>query len=187
MTALYDLVQNVQDEKRFKHTLGVVEMAKTLAVYYNLDERKCETAALLHDITKQFKQEEQLKLLAGEKDQFILSHPPLWHSFSGAKYIVENLSILDADIINSIKYHTIGIKTTNPYVMAVYISDYLEPTRKFSDELNYIRDLLGIISLERLYNYVVIARVSYELEVGHQLHPLTKELYESITQPTSAL
>lgn len=187
MEAIYELVKSVQSEKRFKHTLGVVETAKLIASYYDLDEEKCQLAALLHDVSKEFSAAKQQQLLENVSDEFILENKPLWHGFTGANYIVDNLAIIDTDIINSVKYHTIGIRTNNPYVMAIYISDYLEPNRKYSDELSFFRDMLGIVTLERLYNYVVIARVEYEIAQNHQLHPLTKELYESITQPTSAL
>lgn len=47
---------------RLKHTLGCEKAARMLAQKYGADEDKCAFAMLLHDITKNFSQEEQLNL-----------------------------------------------------------------------------------------------------------------------------
>ena len=41
-------------EKRYQHTLGVVESAIELANRYGVDSEKAEFAAILHDIAKFF-------------------------------------------------------------------------------------------------------------------------------------
>lgn len=37
------------DVKRYKHTLGVIEMAEKLATTYDVDKKKARLAAALHD------------------------------------------------------------------------------------------------------------------------------------------
>lgn len=179
MIELYDTVSSMQNEKRYKHTLGVIDMAKRLAAVYNVDMLQVETAALLHDVTKQAPKELQENLLRQVDDQFIIDNPPLWHSFTGSIYAEQELGIKDEQILESIKYHTTGKKDCSSLAKIIYLSDYLEEGRSY-EPIQAFRNKIGIVSLDNLYNQVARSRISYELEVGHQLHPLTKELYESI-------
>ncbi len=179
MINLYEKVKSVQNERRYAHTLGVIEVAKQIAAVYNLDVIKCETAALLHDITKQFSKEEQEKLLANVDDKFILDNVALWHSYSGAIYVQDYLNIDDSQIIEAIKYHTIGKKDCSLIAKVIYISDYIEPNRTLSN-LDKHRDNIGNVSLDVLFNNIAKERIEYELSQGHNIHPITKELYESI-------
>ena len=45
-------MEKCQDEKRFTHTLGVAYTATALAMRYDADIKKAETAGLLHDCAK---------------------------------------------------------------------------------------------------------------------------------------
>lgn len=179
MLEIYQLVSKLQSENRYKHTLGVIETAKELGSYYNVDLYKCELAALLHDITKQIDQDQQLQLLANIDDQMIIDNPPLWHSFTGCIYANQELGITDSEVLDAIKYHTTGYRLASSLAKIIYLSDYLEPNRDH-ENVQRFRDMFGIVSLDSLYNQVAKTRIEHELSLGHDLHPLTKELYESI-------
>ena len=47
-------------EKRYTHTLGVMETAIDLAILYEADEKKAELAAIFHDYAK-FRPLEEMK------------------------------------------------------------------------------------------------------------------------------
>ncbi|WOO88290.1 bis(5'-nucleosyl)-tetraphosphatase (symmetrical) YqeK [Mollicutes bacterium LVI A0078] len=179
MLNLYSVVCSLQNEKRYAHTLGVVDMAKRIALAYNLDVTKVEQAALLHDVTKQISKDQQMQLLADVDDQFIVDNPPLWHSFTGSIYAQNELNVNDQEILEAIKYHTTGKLNCGDIAKVIYLSDYLELGRDL-ENLNYYRNMIGVVSLDALYKQVARARIDYELSSGHQLHSLTKELYESI-------
>lgn len=176
---LYELVASLQNEARYKHTLGVVSMAETFATTYNIDLAKCKLAALLHDVTKQMDKPKQLELLKECNDEFILNNPPLWHSFTGEIYAREVLKITDTDILDSIKYHTLGHPHPSEYMMVIYLSDYLEMGREY-EQLGAFRDKIGVTSLSELYKQVAKYRIEYELSRGRSLHHVTEELYESV-------
>ncbi len=179
MKKLYDAVKELQTDKRYTHTIGVVKMALRLAEEYSIDQSKCELAALLHDVTKQVSKPVQLELLKNVDDQFILNNPPLWHSYTGAIYARERLGITDVEVLEAIKYHTTGKKGCTAIAKVIYLSDYLEQGRVY-EPINEFRNLIGKVDLTTLYNRVAKSRIEYELNQGHQLHYLTKELYESI-------
>ena len=48
-------------EKRYIHSLGVMERAEELAKIYGMDEDQAKIVGLLHDIAKEFTKEEALK------------------------------------------------------------------------------------------------------------------------------
>ena len=54
-------LKNTLSERRYIHSLGVMEMAVELAKIYNVDEKKAELAGLLHDNAKEMTPEELLK------------------------------------------------------------------------------------------------------------------------------
>lgn len=179
MNEIYYVVYSLQSEKRFKHTIGVVESAKLLAEIYNVDSEKCELAALLHDVTKQFNPSSQKKLLRNVDDKSILNNSALWHSCTGAIYSKNVLGIEDEDILNAIKFHTTGSTSSNEIAKIIYICDYLEPSRKH-ETVTELRKKIGKVSLDQLYNLVAINKIEYEINRGNVINQLTQELYESI-------
>ena len=60
---LYGIVKESLSEKRFNHTLGVVERAVEYAEIYGVNKDDVKKAAILHDIAKEIPQEEAYKML----------------------------------------------------------------------------------------------------------------------------
>ena len=114
--------------KRALHTLGVEDRAATLAMRWNQDIDKARLSALLHDITKECKN--QLKLL---EDYGILpsiwenSAPEVFHAFSGAG-LAKALGAGD-DICDAIRWHTTGRAGMGTLERILYLSDMTEPGR----------------------------------------------------------
>jgi len=74
-------------EKRCYHSLCVADAARHLAEKYGADDDKMYLAGLLHDITKNTSDDEQLKLFA--RFGIILTDvekasPQIWHAMSGS-------------------------------------------------------------------------------------------------------
>ena len=93
-------------ESRFIHSINVAESAKDLAVIYGGDEKKCYTAGLLHDITKNAddKEHEELFLKGGiTLACYEQNNKKLWHSISGAEYVKHNTDIDDEDFYNAVR------------------------------------------------------------------------------------
>lgn len=179
MTELYNIVSGMQNEKRYNHTLGVIEMAVKLSKQYALSSEKCELAALLHDVTKQLDCDLQAELLAVVDDSQIIANRALWHSYTGAIYAEQVLGVSDRDVLEAIKYHTTGKLGCSDLAQVIYISDYLELGRSYQSVID-LRRYIGHVSLGELYRLVARTRIEYEISQGHSLHDDTKELYESI-------
>lgn len=129
---LRETVKNKLSEKRFKHVLGVEEMCVKLAEKYGADTRKARIAALLHDYMK----ETNVKILTemckdvpevqGYENLF-----EILHGFAGAMVAEKEFGIEDEDILNAIKYHTIGREGISVLEKIVYIGDAIEMGRDY--------------------------------------------------------
>ena len=138
-----NIVKEKMSKKRFIHSLNVSKVAKKLAQAYGADEKKAEIAGLLHDITKEMPEDEQLKLFESEGiilDDVERSTNKLWHSISGTIYVKKYLNIQDADILNALMYHTTARSNMSLLEKIIVMSDFISEDRQY-DNVEYMRSL----------------------------------------------
>ena len=121
---------------RRRHSLNVSKEAARLAGLYGADIKKARVAGLLHDITKEFSNEKQLKIIAD--GGIILSDvekmsPKLWHAISASVYIRTELGITDEDIINAVRYHTSARGGMSLLEKVVFLADFTAADRTYED------------------------------------------------------
>lgn len=122
-------------EKRYIHTLGVVETAKKLAEINGISQEKAEIAALAHDVAKNLSKE-KMKEMMKENNLTISAleenNPNLWHSIIAPIEAKEKLGIEDEEILDSIRWHTTGKENMSILTKIIYIADMIEPNRNFN-------------------------------------------------------
>ena len=119
---------------RVAHVAGVESTAVRLAARWGEDPDRAAVAGILHDITKAFKREKQLKLC--EKYGIMLDNaerenPALLHARTGAELARELFGVSDA-VYDAIRWHTTGKPDMTVLEKIIYLADYTEPTRNFS-------------------------------------------------------
>jgi predicted HD superfamily hydrolase involved in NAD metabolism len=127
------LVKEQITERRYIHTLGVVESAIELAERYGADVKKAELAAIFHDYAKFRPKEEMEQIIIAEKmDPALLEYNmELWHAPVGAYLVNKEAGIQDDEILDAIAYHTSGRVGMSLLDKVVYLADYIEPGRSF--------------------------------------------------------
>lgn len=130
------LLQTRLNEKRFIHSLNVADAAVTLARRFGADEEKAYLAGLLHDITKNETDENQLQIM--ESGGIILSmtqrnNPKLWHAMSAMIYLRDTLGIKDEEILGAVRWHTTGKAGMTLLEKVVFIADYISDERDYPD------------------------------------------------------
>jgi len=110
------------NDHRYRHTMGVVETAVKYAKHFGADPEKARIAAVFHDACK------------GEG---ALAHGP-----AAAKLIKDRFGVEDEDIINSIKYHTVGRANMSLLERVIKCADLTDPTRDYPN-VQYFRDRLN--------------------------------------------
>lgn len=131
-------VKELQDDKRYKHTIGVANEAYSLGEIFLPDKKdKLMVAGILHDITKCFELDKQIELCTAynilyDKERVI---PKLFHAKTGCELSREifGSDVVDDEIYNSILYHTTGRADMTLFEAIIYLADYIEAGRTFSD------------------------------------------------------
>lgn len=126
--------------KRYSHTLSVEQECGALAVQFGLCEDevyRLYISALLHDITKEKKPEQQLQLcreLDVPYSEYDKASPKVFHAMTAAALILRDFPLLaSADVCENIRYHTVGREDMTLSEKLLYLADYIEPTRDFDD------------------------------------------------------
>ena len=162
--------------KRFGHIRGVASTASALAKRYGADVEKAELAGYLHDAMRSYS-DEQLLELAGEYglavDDYTKRNPSLLHGPVSAAWAQRELGITDEEVLQAIRAHTIGDASMDKLTSILYLSDAMEPGRKYEgvEELRALsqKSLYGatLLSLEQSKEHL--------LTKGRMPHPI----YES--------
>ena len=122
--------------KRFGHSLNVAAECRKLAEKYGEDPDKAYYAGLLHDICKEMPDDEQKALVLGSGYTVCreeLETRSLWHGIAGAYYIKKEFGVEDIDILNSIRFHTVGRAGMSRLEEIVYIGDLISAERNYKD------------------------------------------------------
>ncbi len=165
---------------RYNHIISVANTSKNLANIYNINIEKSYTAALLHDFTKEYPLDKQKDIMDKYfKDTEAYNIIPAWHSYTASIVVKEDFDIHDEDILNAIKYHTLGNKNMNDIAKIVFISDYIEPLRKYIDT-KYYDSLIGKITLDELLLDVLTKKITYLKNKNNYIPKQTLELEEEL-------
>lgn len=121
------------DEKRVPHVAGCRQEAVKLALRWGEDPSDAAEAAILHDITKKQKADEQLNLCDkygiitdnDERNQY-----KLLHAKTGAE-LARRMFGSDDRVCSAIFWHTTAHPDMSLLEKIIYIADYIEPTRAF--------------------------------------------------------
>ena len=128
-------------EYRARHILEVEKMAVRLGeIYFPLSEirlNKLRAAALLHDITKELKTDEQVKLCEKygiELSPCDINSPKTLHAITAAAIIPEKYpEFADDEIISAVRWHTTGRAGMSAFEKLIFLADYIDMSRSFED------------------------------------------------------
>ena len=138
LSALRSDIENKMSPKRFFHTAEVEKMAERLGVLY-LSEgvESLRAAALLHDITKEYHADMQIRIcvekgLRVERED--ICAPKTFHARTAAALIpVLYPEFAEDKIISAVRWHTTGRADMSIYEKLIYLADYIDMSRNFED------------------------------------------------------
>ena len=163
-------------ENRLKHIIGVANMAKELAIKYNVDPNKAYVAGLLHDYYKYEDYDTMDKFLSLESEKIeCKKYPFLYHAYCSAKAASLVFDIKDEDIINAIHNHVFGRLNMSRLEEIIMISDYTEVNRKYDDCIK-CRDILLNKGINEAIIYSLEKTIEHVLKNGDTPHPMQLEI-----------
>ena len=178
-------------EERYNHTLGTADCALKLAKKYGLDEKKAYLAGLLHDCAKCKSNDELLKIIKqelknideGELQNYKTLHAPVGEYFARTMYNID-----DSEILNAIRYHTIGRVNMSLFEKIIFLADKIEENtrdKKYSEEIWQILDKnkgeTGLdIALFRCFSETIKSLVNRELKICKTTIDVYNELLDKV-------
>lgn len=140
-----DIIKELMGDKRFKHSVNVADMSVKLAKKFGADEDKAYTAGILHDCQKEA--DKAVMWEEAEKSGFYIDPAErdcfkLWHGIAGAYYVKNELKIDDTDILNAIRFHTVGRADMSVIEKIVFLADMVSKERDYPHVEEYRRAVL---------------------------------------------
>ena len=165
---------NKRNDFRKKHTEGVVKVAVNIAKKYEVNINKVKIAGLLHDYARNLDNKELIKIVESnniEIDYWEKEIPNLLHSPVGAFLAKKEFKIEDKEILNAIRYHTIGRPDMSLIEKIIFIADIIEPNRDFPG-VNLIREKVKV-DIDKAVILVCDFTIKYNIERRRIIHPNT--------------
>ena len=161
-------------EKRFNHSIGVMDCAVKMAEFHGADVEKARIAGLLHDCAKNFSAAEMFELCDKYKielDSVARKQTGLIHGFLGAEIAKDIFGIDDEEIYDAIYYHTVGKPDMSLLTKIIYIADAIEPMRHY-EGVDILREL-AFDNIDKALVYQIDMTIKSVLKKGTLLHTNT--------------
>lgn len=142
LTVFKDFLKKNLSKKRYTHSLNVAAMSRELAELYGEDREKAYFAGLIHDIAKELPREQQHELALRcdiDVSDVELASPPLLHAIAGAQLLKERFAVEDAELLEAVRYHTVGAAGMSRLAQIVYLADLTSEDRDYKDVKKYRR------------------------------------------------
>lgn len=167
-------IKSHQKPTRFKHTLGVVSAAVSIAVKFQVDSMSVMEAAFLHDIAKELLSD-TMKSLA-QRCNRDLGHTeiyPVLHASAGAE-LSKILFSISPEIYKAILLHCTLDDDMSLLDKIIYISDMIEDSRHYP-AVEMLREKFKSVSnefdLDSLLVLAIEKNICYISSTGGVVHP----------------
>lgn len=165
-------------DKRRAHIGRVTALIDEWAAHLKLKQAEAlawHDAGLLHDALRDAP-EATLRELGGDLPGFTLE---MLHGPASAEYLRRH-GETRTELLDAIRYHTVGSCSWARLGRALYMADYLEPGRKFSHaDRAYLASQVPH-DFDSTFRQVVRARLEWSLREGMQLYPETVRLWNLV-------
>lgn len=164
-------------ERRRAHIARVTALLERWADALTLDDeerRAWRDAGRWHDALRDAPVEELRALARGAPLPVELLHGP-----AAAECLAER-GEQRQDVLEAIRWHTIGSARWGRTGRALYMADYLEPGRPFSRaDRGYLANHAPL-DFDGTFRQVVRHRLEWVLREGHELYPTAVELWNAV-------
>lgn len=164
-------------DKRYAHITRVAELLDEWAAAMGISpEEQCAwiDSARFHDALRDAPRE-VLRALAGNAPY----EPEMLHGPAAAEKLKQE-GERRQNVLDAIRFHTVGSPAWDRTGRALYMADFLEPGRSFSREDRAFLSAQVPHDFDRVFRQVVRMRLVYALNEGHTLFPETVQLWNTI-------
>jgi len=100
----------------------------------------------------------------------------------GAASMLRAEGVQDEELLDAIRYHTLGSASFESLGWALYAADFLEPGRVMREDWRAELRERAPGDLEAVVKEILVARIGYQLEKGRPLHPETLGFWNRLSE-----
>ncbi len=165
-------------EKRRQHIQRVTALLDEWAARLSLPPEEAiawHDAGRFHDALRDAP-ENVLRELGGDSPEYPVE---MLHGPAAAEQLARD-GERRADLLDAVRYHTVGSARWGRLGRALYMADYLEPGRKFSRADRAYLAAQAPYDFDATFRQVVRARLEWSLREGMRLYPEAVVLWNSV-------
>ena len=174
---LYEIVKRELSEKRFEHSINVMERCVEFAKIHNEDTEKAKLIGIAHDIAKEIPKDSRVKVATDygvDLDDFEIEHTSLIHAKLGAKICKVNFGFSD-EMCKAIEAHTTALPKMTNLQKILYVSDFSEKSRTFKEAKEAYE--IGKTNLDEAYFYVLTNKIKFMINDSNPIHHNSIDAY----------
>ncbi len=163
--------------KRAEHIQRVTALLNAWAAAMRLppaEARAFLDAGVLHDALRDAGEAELRKITGDAESPLGLLHGP------AAARMLEKNGESRTELLDAVRYHTVGNEGWGIVGRALFMADFLEPGRKFMKQDRYFLSLQVPTSFDTVFRQVVRMRLEWTVREGNHIFPETVALWNSL-------
>ena len=163
--------------KRVEHIQRVTALLNAWAAAMRLppaEARAFIDAGVLHDALRDATESELREITGDAGSPCGLLHGP------AAARMLEKSGERRADLLDAVRYHTVGSERWGIVGRELFMADFLEPGRKFMKQDRYFLALQVPTSFDTVFRQVVRMRLEWTVREGNHIFPETVALWNSL-------
>lgn len=179
--SLEEKLKGVLSPLRYRHSLGVMNLARELAVLYGVSSEKAALAGLLHDVAREMEPDrlvamaQQHGLAVSESER---SAPVLLHGKVGKLLLTTEWGITDAEVLSAVALHVTGAPEMSLLAQIIFLADFAEPGRGFFS--SHLARTLAKSNRVAALQYVFQQVINYLLNHGFVLDVSTVQAWNQL-------
>jgi len=174
-------LEKVLSPFRYRHSLGVMDLAYKLALIYGVDQEQAALAGLLHDVAREI-EPPNLLALAKENKLFISETekkaPLLLHGKVGSILLSTTWGVNDREVLEAVALHVTGAPKMSLLAQIIFISDFAEPGRDFFP--SKVARKLAESDRATALHFIFQQEIAYLLNHGFLLEQATVEAWNQL-------
>ena len=170
---IQEYIKNILSEKRYYHSICVMERSRELAIKYGADVEIAKKIGIAHDVAKEMSEKEKLEYVKEnniEIDETEKENTGLLHAKIGADIAIKKLNFTN-EMGQAILAHTTGIENMTLLDKILFISDRTSKERGFPD-IEYLNNLLEE-NIDKAVLYILDKKILLQIEKKQIMHPET--------------
>lgn len=173
------LMNNCSTERR-EHIMRVSETCQTLAPRFGVSVTRAKLVGMAHDMVREWSDEQYLSLVASAgyaPNEMEIEKPLLLHGRCAALLLRRDYGVRNQSMLRALEDHTLGRAGMDMLGILLYVSDYIEPGRRYTTE-EFRRQVMALPPWEMVLaiNEHAAARGKKRSAQTHELHLYARKM-----------